>query len=191
MLSDGKWIKRGMKISRDQRVEQLYRQYSLKLFKMCDKYVGYDRRYSDLIEDCIQETFFALANELDRLGDHPSIEGWLVVTCQHRLWNALEDDRQRRKYTDLSVDPMADNIPLPAASDIDRWIDDETAVYEKERILSLLNEHQQVVFLRYTDGGYKVEEIADETGMSKSAVKSIMARIRRKIKKSGMLVFKD
>ena len=180
-----------MKISKDQRVEQLYWQYSPKLFKMCDKYVGYDRRYRDLIEDCVQETFFALANELDKLNDHPSIEGWLVVTCKHRLWNALEDDRQKQNHTDLSVDPTADNIPLPAASDIDRWIDDETAVYEKERILSLLNDHQQVVFLQYTDGDHKVEEIADETGMSKAAVKSVMARIRKKIKKSGILSLKD
>lgn len=176
-----------MKISKDQRVEQLYRQYSTKLFKMCDKYVGYDRRYSDLIEDCIQETFFALANELDALNDHPSIEGWLVVACQHRLWNALKDDRQRRNHTDCSVDPTADSIPLSVASDIDQWIDDETAIYEKERILSLLNEHQQAVFLQYTDGCHKVEEIAEETGMSKSAVKSVMARIRKKIKKSGIL----
>lgn len=183
--------RKSMDISKTEYIEQLYHRYAPKLFDVCWNYVGYQSQYNDLIEDCVQESFLELSGQFENLRNHPSIEGWLVVTCQHRLWNALEADRQRRNYTDLSVDPAADNIPLPAVSDIDRWIDDETAVYEKERILSLLNERQQVVFLQYTDGCHKVEKIADETGMSKAAVKSVMARIRKKIKKSGIMILKD
>ena len=175
-----------MKSLKAEITEHYYHKYSRKLTYMCRKYLGYDPQYNDMIQDCVQETFLLLFRNLNDLQDHTSIEGWLTVTCRHRLWNALADANKQQKYTDSLVDPMTNELPASYLSDIEKWIDDEAAVDNKEKILSMLNEHQQRVFLQYMDG-YRVSDIASNTQMSESAVKSVMTRIRKKIKKSGIL----
>ena len=170
-----------------EKTEYYYHKYSRKLTYMCRKYLGYDPQYNDMIQDCVQETFLLLFRNLKDLQDHTSIEGWLTVTCQHRLWNALADANKQQKYTDSSVDPMTNKLPASYISDIEKWNEDESTVDNKEKILSMLNEHQQRVFLQYMDG-YRVSEIASNTKMSESAVKSVMTRIRKKIKKQFLLI---
>ena len=172
-----------MKYSDSKEIEDLYLEYSPKLYSVCWQVVGYDSQYDDLIDDCVQETFVTLTNQLKSLYDHPSIEGWLVVTCRHRLFSEL---KKNKKYSAFLIDRELDDVPNPLPSDIDQWIDDETVGSKKEQVLSLLNDRQKTVFLKYTDGCHSVKEMASETGMSESAIRSVMTRIRKKIRKSGI-----
>ena len=172
-----------MKRQDTQEIENLYHKYSQKLYSMCWRDVGYNPEYEDLIEDCIQETFVTLAGQLEALNSHPSIEGWLVVTCRHRL---LREISKRKRFRDCCIIQELDDIPNPSLSDIEQWLDDEAVSGNKEHILDLLNDKQKTVFLEYLDGRHTVREMASETGRSESAIRSVMTRIRKKIRKSGI-----
>ena len=176
-----------MKSKDSKEIEKLYRQFSPKLYAMCWRDVGYNPEFKDLIEDCVQETFLTLTGRLETLYDHPSIEGWLVVTCRHRL---LREISKRKIIRNHCIIRELDDIPNPSQSDIEQWIDDDAVLGNKERILALLNDKQKVVFLDYVDGCHTVREMASETGMSESAIRAVMTRIRKKIKKSGILFHK-
>ena len=165
-----------------QTLEEIYEQYYPRLHRYCQCYVGYNRSYDPLIQDCIQEVFFKLSNEIEILQNHPSIEGWLMTTCKHRLMTSLDKDRRRNKYTAFSIDDSYTDIPDPSPSFIDEWVDQQEAKESLARLFAALNEREQQIVQDYFIDHVSIQDIAEKGGTTASAVKSVIARIRQKLR---------
>jgi RNA polymerase sigma-70 factor (ECF subfamily) len=69
------------------------------------------------------------------------------------------------------------------ASEIDRFIEDESIKQTINGFLGQLNETKRKVFVRRYWYASSLEEIADDYGISVSKVKSILSRLRKKLKR--------
>lgn len=163
-------------------IEALFHQYYPRLDHFCQSYVNYNHSYDPLIEDCIQEVFIELAKEIESLQSHPAIEGWIMTTCRHRLMTSLDKERRRSKVTAFSIDDSYADIPDPSPSLIDAWADQEEAKESIARVLSILNNREQQIVQDYFIDHLPLQDIADKEGTTASAVKSVIARIRQKLR---------
>ena len=164
--------------------EELYTKYAHKLERICFRYVNYDNEYQDIIDDCIQETFVCADQNYDIIKTHPSIEGWLIKTCMHRLTTAIKKYRRRKTFHIYSLDEEKAPEPQEMISTIEHWIEEEANKENINKILELLNTREGQVFSELFIENQDLHEIAQKHGDTLSAEKSVLARIRRKIKKS-------
>lgn len=164
--------------------EKLYSKYASKLERICLRYVNYNNEYRDIIDDCIQETFICANRNYSEIKTHPAIEGWLIKTCMHRLTTAIKKYRRRKTFHLYSFDEEKAPEPQEMISTIEQWIGEETNKENINKILELLNIREGQVFSELFIENRGLQEIAEKHGDTLSAEKSVLARIRRKIKKS-------
>lgn len=153
------------------------------LEKMCYRRLHYDSSYAELISDVIQEAFLAADQHWRELIDHPNPEGWLMITCQNRLKDALRKDNRRRISQAFSLDaegaqPFAD--PVNA---LDTWADQQADQEVVARIAQALSHSERQVMQGYFVEGLPMEDVAKRQGSTMSAVKSAIWRIRDKAKR--------
>lgn len=171
--------------------EEIYTKYARKLERICLRYVNYDDEYRDIIDDCIQETFICADQNYSEIKIHPAIEGWLIKTCMHRLTTAIKKYRRRKTFHLYSFDEEKAPEPQEMISTIEQWIGEETNKENINKILELLNIREGQVFSELFIENRELQEIAEKHGDTLSAEKSVLARIRRKIKKSKIFSDKE
>lgn len=153
------------------------------LEKMCYRRLHYDSSYAELIADVIQEAFLAADLHWRELMDHPNPEGWLMITCQNRLKDALRRDQRRRMRQAFSLDeegvqPFAD--PVNA---LDSWAERQADQEVVAQICDLLSKGEKQVMQGYFVEGLPMEDVARAQGSTMSAVKSAIWRIRDKARR--------
>lgn len=74
---------------KDAYFEELYRRFYETLRFLCMRYVGYDPRYMDAVDDCVQETFLTGYQHYEELLKHPNVGGWLTRTCMFRMGSVI------------------------------------------------------------------------------------------------------
>ncbi len=174
---------------RDKFITELYTLYARTLDGHCRAYVGYAGEYDGLIAECVQETFLSAFSRYEALKDHPNPRGWLIQTCHHRLLNALRKYRRARRREGYSLDRQAEEGEDQALSSIERWLAGEAAKEIEDEILSLLTDQERFTYTEHFKKGKSIRRIAEESGKSEAAVKSSVARLRKKIKASKIFMF--
>lgn len=174
---------------KDQFLSELYTMYKDDLVRYCRTYVEYNSEYYDLILDVIQDTFLAANLEYDKLKDHPHIRGWLYKACHFRLNNAIKTYRRKKKQHAFSMDQIGMEMPDAVCSVIDSWLSEETVKQCEKEIFTLLNDTEQQIYYDYFKKRKSIKQIAAETQKSESAVKSVISRIRAKLRKYKFFSF--
>jgi RNA polymerase sigma-70 factor (ECF subfamily) len=165
---------------REEFLAQLYTNCYELLEKMCYRRVHYDASYADVVDDCVQEAFLAADAHYEKLSRHPNPQGWLVLTCQNRLKDALRRENRRRARSGFSID-AEDAPPLAAVEDaLDKWADQQQSAELVQQVCDLLSPKEQQVMRSYFVESLSMEETARRQGSTLSAVKSIIYRIRQK-----------
>lgn len=80
--------------TRDEFITDLFIQYHDGIERTCLRMVHNNPALRDLVDDCIQEVFFAAAKSYDDLLVHPNIVGWLKVTA----FNTMKYELRKRRY---------------------------------------------------------------------------------------------
>lgn len=142
-----------------------------------------------MIFDVIQDTFLAANTEYEKLKDHPHIEGWLYKACRFRLTNAIKTYRRKKKRHAFSMDQKGMELPDTACSVIDSWLSEETVKQYEKQIFTLLNDTEQLIYYDYFKKRKSIKQISAETQKSESAVKSVISRIRAKLRKYKIISF--
>lgn len=168
---------------REALIQRLYERCHDTLEKMCYRRLHYDQSYAELIADVIQEAFLAADRHWEQLLRHPNPEGWLMLTCQNRLKDALRSDRSVRFRQAFSLDaegaqPLADPV-----SALDDWAQQQADQQVVDSIFDLLSQGEQRVMQGYFVDGLPMEELAKKQGSTLSAVKSAIWRIRDKARR--------
>ena len=143
-----------MKEEKEAFIESLYLQYAGKLERASLNYVRHRGEYRDLVDDSIQKTFLKAYEEYDTLKDAPYIEAWLFKVCRYRLMTAID--------------------ALP-----DRISSRETL----ERVLDTLNEREKGLVQAHFVDGVSCEELAKRQNTTIGAIRTALARLRKKARR--------
>ena len=153
---------------RNARFEKLARAYSTDLYRYAMWICGNDA----LAKDLVQETFLRAWRALDSLKSEGAAKSWLITILRREYARTFE--RKVPQFTDV------DSVVVP---------DDDELEPEERTERDLLRKGMAGLPPRYREPlllqvvmGYSCAEIADQLGISKSAVMTQLFRAREKLK---------
>ena len=126
-----------------------------------------------LAKDLVQETYLRAWRALDRLKDTAAAKGWLITILRREFARTFE--RKVPKFTGLDKVTVADEVELEP---------DERAERELLRagIMKLAPKYRDPLLLQVVFG-HSCSEIAEQLGISNSAVMTQLFRAREQLKK--------
>jgi RNA polymerase sigma factor (sigma-70 family) len=145
--------------------QQLFDQYSSKMYSLCYRYV----RHAMEAEDILVTAFTKIFDRIGQFKGEGSFEGWMKRVVVNEALTYLRKSRTMYLETDLE---QADREP-----DYDRLSDH----LEEEDLLKMIQElpaGYRLVFNMYAIDGYSHKEIADQLGISENTSKSQLSRAR-------------
>jgi len=153
---------------RTNRFNQLAEAYSSDLYRYAMWICGDDA----LAKDLLQETFLRAWRALDSLNETKAAKGWLITILRREYARTFE--RKVPRFTGL------DKLQIP---DEDVLGPEETKEREllREGILRLDAKYRDPLLLQVIFG-HSCEEIAEQLGITKSAVMTQLFRAREKLK---------
>lgn len=157
--------------------EQLYRQYNEALRQYCLTQFNYSSAYADMVDDVVHDVFVKAYREIDRLRRHPNPMGWLCVTCRNICRSSIRRDLRRREIIEEHA-PLS-NYSL-CCDDVLRWAESREDQEALESLKRTLSSHEAGVYRLFYEEQYSAAEVAEMTGMSQSAVRGVLKRIRSK-----------
>jgi len=125
-----------------------------------------------LAKDLVQETSLRAWKALDSLKDNKAAKSWLITILRREYARTFE--RKVPKFTDVET------VVVPEDRELEP--DDRTEVQLlRQGIMQLADKYRQPLLLQVVMG-YSCAEIADQLGISKSAVMTQLFRAREKLK---------
>ena len=148
---------------------QLAEAYSTDLYRYAMWICGNDA----LAKDLVQETFFRAWRALDKLKDIGAAKGWLITILRREFARTFE--RKVPKFTDVDAVVVVDEEELEPEERTEREL-------LRQGILGLEPKYRDPLLLQVVFG-HSCAEIAEQLGISNSAVMTQLFRAREKLKK--------
>jgi RNA polymerase sigma-70 factor, ECF subfamily len=140
----------------------------------------------DLVNELCQETFIRLMSSMDQINEPVKFKNFVLKIAFH-----VTQDYFRQKYRSNTIGYFEDDQSTETHSqEIISESDDPDAVIRKidmENALAALPEKAQEILQLYSEG-FKLNEIAENFGLSESAVKMQVKRSLEKLKITLFLV---
>ena len=154
--------------ARKVRFERLARDYSTDLFRYGMWICGNEA----LAKDLVQETFLRAWRAIDSLKDEKAAKSWLITILRREYARTFE--RKVPQFTDVESVVIADDDELEP---------DERAERDllRKGMHSLAPRYREPLLLQVVMG-YSCAEIANQLGISKSAVMTQLFRAREQLK---------
>lgn len=160
----------------------LYRDNAHFLYNLCRKKTGYDPLLTDLIDECIQDTFVIAVENYESIKMHPNIRGWLVRTCMNRLLPAVEKQRRYQRMVECSIDdPSLKECPFE--STLEGTYESHNHKQFLDLLISSLSYEEFNIYEEYFLHRLTMKQIAQQYHTNINHIKNIIKRIRRKAKK--------
>ena len=153
-------------------LEELIQRHSAMVFRVCCNLL-WNREDA---EDAFQVVFLMLCRKAPRLLQHNSIGGWLHETST-RVCLQLRRKQARRRETGISDEPMNLYEPWQTISDAH-----DCEVLHRE-ISKLPYRYREVLVLYHLEGKSR-SQIADILDCSITSVKALLARARKRLRRS-------
>ncbi len=165
-------------------IEQIMREcekYRADLIRYCSVFFEYT---SDYAEDCVQEAYIALFDNLSRGIEISNCESWLYKVALNHKDKTIKDiiKRNEHDFTDnTQKDQLLNNVSY-TPDYVEDIVSDEIIEKRMIIILSSLNKKERYLyFARYHDNkNFKL--IAQEMEISHAAVRQRHAKLKKKIK---------
>lgn len=163
-------------------LEKLYEQYYDALVLRCKRYTAYKPEAKDMIEDCVQDVFLKVIQNYRKLVNHPNLTGWLFRACENRMKNLAHTQSVRARKHAFSIDAQASPEIVDVVRAFQRY--DDMAEYTEciSRIYELLLDEERLVFNDYFLQNMSAKEVAERHNTTEGGAKSMIYRIRKKIK---------
>ena len=155
--------------------------YRERLIKHCQLHFNCDQ---DMAEDCVQEAYLALYDNLSRGIEIGNIRAWLYQVAINYGKKAIRDKLKRNEY-DFADNEEKDNIMENALTYnpdyVENMISDETIEERALKIISSLDENDKALFIsRYRDKKSFVE-IAAELEISSDLARKRHEKLKKNI----------
>ena len=168
---------------RDKFIESLFEAHRIQLDRMCRRALHFDDRYSDLIEECIQETYLQAVKSYETLKAHPNPKAWLFKVCINRLLPYAKLQRAHRERFPYSLDDPRSTEQVVSIDVADHISDREAASEMTEEIKATLSTSEMQIFDARFIKNLSIAETAEATALTQGNVRVIISRIRKKAKK--------
>ncbi|MDR2447530.1 MAG: sigma-70 family RNA polymerase sigma factor [Treponema sp.] len=166
----------------------IFKRYYEKILKFCVYALGGDRSAA---EDCAQDIFLILYENMGRLKDYDKIGGWLYKTAGNisKQYAASLRKNRKRFAASFSVSEAEDGeAPLDRIAAENRIKTDEEQIAEERAVARAVAEirkrltpkDKQILALAFR-GKHPLKEVAARLGISLSAAKSRASRLRQKV----------
>lgn len=150
------------------RFDTLVGQYSTDLFRYAVWMCG----DPTLAKDLVQETYLRAWRALDSLKDEKAAKGWLFTIIR----------REYARTFERKVPPLVDVDDVVVTDEVNMEPETESEVgILREAVGKLPKKYREPLLLQVV-GGYSCKEIADQLGVSRSAVMTQLFRAREKLK---------
>ncbi len=128
---------------------------------------------TDEVDDVVQESWMVAWKQLPELNDPSKVRGWLMRVLSRK---ALDRVRVRRYHSDITQIEVASPRPAPA-----QLVEQQSALSGLTAALAELDDNQRQVWILREWAGYSYDEIAADLNLSRSTVRGMLARARKKI----------
>jgi len=155
-------------VDKKSRFDAIAGQYSTDLFRYAVWMCG----DQTLAKDLVQETFLRAWRALDSLKDEKAAKGWLFTIIRREYARTFE------RKVPLFVD--VDDVVVRDETNIEPEDNSEIGIL-REAIGKLPKKYREPLLLQVV-GGYSCNEIAEQLGVSRSAVMTQLFRAREKLK---------
>jgi RNA polymerase sigma-70 factor (ECF subfamily) len=154
-------------IDRQARFNELADAYGTDLYRYAMWICGNDA----LAKDLVQETYLRAWKALDKLQDRKAAKSWMITILRREFARTFE--RKVPKFTDL------DKVEVPEDTELEP--DDRLEVQLlRQNIGKLAPRYREPLMLQVVMG-FSCEEIAQELGLTKSAVMTQLFRAREQL----------
>ena len=150
------------------RFDALAREYATDLYRYAMWICGNDA----LAKDLVQETFLRAWKAFDKLNDVKAVKSWLITILRREYARTFE--RKVPQFTDVDKVVVEDKDELTPEERAERDL-------LRQGMFSLAPRYREPLLLQVVMG-YSCEEIAQELGISKSAVMTQLFRAREQLK---------
>ncbi len=150
----------------NQHWEDIYKQYSRKMYGVCLRYA----RDADDAKDILHDGFLKVFKCLENYKGTGSFEGWIRKIMVHTAINTYRLYHSRCFFVD-------ENTEFDSPDEIS--IEDELSYEELIKHINALPDGYRIVFNMYVIEGYKHHEIAQMLGISESTSKTQLLKARR------------
>jgi len=137
--------------------------------------------HSSDVQDVLQEVFLLASSK--KINNHPSPEGWLVITTVNICNNYIQANaRKVRKFNKCAQEQFSGNTnskkqPINPNADETQHIDLQIAIEQT------LSDNERDLLIQYYCDGLSFDEISHAMNVSPNALRVRMHRIRSKLKK--------
>ena len=161
--------------------DQFFALYFPKLMRFCARRVD----DADAVEDIVQETLIKAVRSLHTYRGEALLFSWLCMICRHEIASWYKrHGRVQHKHISLDDDPQVLAALESLSLEMHGSLSEELAITDLVQLTLdyLPDKYAKVLRLKYLQG-LSVKEIAQELGIGKLAVQSVLARARTAFRK--------
>ena len=155
-----------------------YRKY---LIRFCSEYFEYENECS---EDCVQEAYLALCENLFKGIEITNYKSWLIKVVLNQKNKIVKDKitRNEKDFNDSDKKDFIMNSALVYNPDyVEQLISDEIIEARMMTILSKLNKDEQYLYFSHYHNKKNLKEISEIMGISHTAVRQRHVELKKKI----------
>lgn len=154
---------------------KIYKQYEKLVLNTIRMYIKDD----DAARDLVVVTFTDVYENLSKFTEYTSFVGWLrTIACR----NAIDYLRRRKTYADTESNDdrlsLVESISEEGESEI---VEQVTMNQIREEFKRLVPQHKRICELYYVDE-LSIADIGKQLGIPAGTVKSVLSRVRKRIK---------
>lgn len=155
--------------------------YRNDLIRYCYQYFEYEYEYA---EDCVQEAYLALYQNLSNGIEITNYKAWLIKVVLNNKNKIIKDKINRNEY-DFTYTEIKDQVINDSCvyepDYVDKMITDEIIEERMMKILSSLNKDEQYLYFAHYHDKKNFKIIAQEMGISHTAARQRHVELRKKI----------
>ncbi|MBU5672154.1 RNA polymerase sigma factor [Paenibacillus brevis] len=139
----------------------------------------------EMAEECAQNTFVQVQENITALKAHPNLAGWLFTTARNQVNAFYRKFYRRRKHEIAICDSIANQLTansyelyevLIATLDMDKMV---------RHVLNQLSHSETAFYVDYFKNRLSIQVLSKKYNLSKTAVTTRIYRLRKKIKQAA------
>jgi RNA polymerase sigma-70 factor (ECF subfamily) len=161
----------------------VFRRYFTRILNYCKRLMR--GQASEMAEECAQNTFVQVQENITALQAHPNLAGWLYTTARNQVNAVYRELYRRRKYEIAISDSIATQLTANSYELYEvliRTLDINKMV---RQVLQQLSRSETEFYVDYFKDRLSIHALSQKYNLSKTAVTTRIYRLRKKIKQTA------
>lgn len=161
-------------------LDAVYREYEPYIKKLCNIKL---KSIPDEVDDCVQETFAAFAETLNKGIEIKNPKAWLTRVANNIIKDVYsENSKNRKRNTALDENLISDDLSYCIDVECGLDFDEDLVLMYKERILDLLTESERSLICDRYELNKSIKIIAADRNTTENNIYQKLSRLKIKTK---------